>query len=90
MHRTVKEKSKVEQAQRELRKFEKSKGFQWKALFFSSNSGDPVFEKLAEPIGGKLNSDKTIGVWRFDHEKWKNGIQKPFHGTLRPEGGKTE
>ena len=87
MQRTVDEKLKIEEAQRELRKLEKSKGLCWKALFFNSTSGDLAFERLAKQIGGDPKSDKTGGVWKFDHEKWKNGIKKPFHGTLTPGGG---
>ncbi|KAG0648484.1 Oxysterol-binding [Hyphodiscus hymeniophilus] len=87
MQRTVKEKSKLEEAQRELRKIEESKGRTWGALFFQNTATtDPVFEKLAKPIGEQLNSDKTVGVWKFNHEKWKNGIQRPFRGTMQPEG----
>jgi hypothetical protein len=57
-------------------------------LFFNNVTGDPVFEKLAKPIDGELCSAKTEGVWKFDDEQWKKGIQSPFHGTLRPDGGK--
>ena len=81
------EKSKVEEAQRKLRKHEELKGLKWKPLFFNSTTGDPIFERLAQPVGDKLCSDKTVGVWKFNYDQWKNGIQKPFHGTLRPEGG---
>ena len=87
MQRTVTEKSKVEEAQRELRKLEESKGLKWEALFFNSTLEAPVFARLAKSIGEELHSDKTVGVWRFNHEKWGSGIQRPFHGTLRPEGG---
>ncbi len=87
MQRTVNEKSKVEVAQRQLRKLEKAKGLKWEPLFFKSTTEDPVFEKLATPMGEQLHSDKTMGVWKFDHENWKNGIQKPFHGALRPDSG---
>jgi hypothetical protein len=87
MQRTVNEKSKVEEAQRELRKLEASKGLKWKAFFFNSTTEDPVFERLKKPVEQKLCSDKTVGVWKFDHDKWKNGIQKPFHRTSRPESG---
>lgn len=87
MQRTVNEKTKVEKAQRELRKLEESNDLKWEALFFNSTTEDPIFEKLAKPVDEKLHSDKTVGVWKFDHGKWKNGIRKPFHGTIRPEGG---
>jgi hypothetical protein len=86
MQRTANEKSKVEEAQRGLRKLEESKALKWEPLFFNSNTEDPVFERLAKPVGEDLHSDKTVGVWKFDQQKWRNGIRKPFHGTLRPDG----
>jgi len=86
MQKTVDEKSKVEEAQRELRKMEESKGVKWEPLFFKSTTGDPVFERLKQS-GQGLQSDKTVGVWKFDRERWEKGVEKPFHGTLRPEDG---
>jgi len=76
----------VEEAQRELRKMEESKGVKWEPLFFKSTTGDPVFERLKQS-GQGLQSDKTVGVWKFDRERWEKGVEKPFHGTLRPEDG---
>lgn len=58
-------------------------------MFFNSTTGDPVFEALAKSVGEELNSDKEVGVWKFDHKKWKIGIKMPFHGILRPEGGQS-
>ena len=62
IYRTADEKSKVEEAQRELRKLEESKGLKWKELFFNNTTEDPVFEGLAKLVGDELNSDKTVGV----------------------------
>ena len=86
MQATVNEKSKVEEAQRELRKLEDAKGLKWQPLFFRNSDDDPVFQKLAEPVGVSLQSDKTVGVWKFDGEGAKN-VKKPFHGNLGPAGG---
>jgi len=87
MQRTVDEKSKLEEAQRELRKLEESKGLKWEPLFFRSIAGDEIFERLARTIGADLCAANTEGVWKFNDEKWKEGLQAPFHGTLRPDGG---
>lgn len=87
MQATVNEKSKVEKAQRELRKLEETKGLKWKPLFFRNTDEDPVFQKLAGPVGVSLESDKTVGVWKLDLEAAKN-IKKPFHGSLGPAGGR--
>ena len=63
------EKSKIENAQRELRKKEQAEGREWERRYFTRLAGDPLFEKLAGPIGEKLEIDKTGGVWRFDPAK---------------------
>ena len=86
IQRMVDEKFKVEEAQRQLRKVEESPGRKWTALFFNNTTVNPVFERPAKPVGEQLHSDRTMGVWKLDQEKWKNGIKKPFHGTLAPEG----
>jgi hypothetical protein len=86
MQKTVDEKSKVEQAQRELRELEESKGVKWEPLFFKSTTDDPVFERLKQ-TEQELHADKTVGVWKFNRERWEKGVEKPFHGTLRPDGG---
>lgn len=87
MQATVDEKSKVEEAQRELRKLEKSKNLKWTPLLFKNVKEDPTFDKLAELTGEKLHADKTVGVWKFDRERWDNGVKAPFHGALRPDSG---
>ena len=92
MQRTVDEKSKIEEAQREMRKLEEAKGVKWEPLFFTEiqNRRDPVLEGLAaEPVKEGLFSERS-GMWKFNHEKWKSGIKKPFHGSLKPNVGKIE
>jgi hypothetical protein len=86
MQKTVDEKSKVEQAQRELRKLEESKQLKWEPLFFKSTTSDPVFERLGQVVGEELHAVKTLGVWKFDREKWGKGVEKPFYGRFRPDG----
>jgi len=87
MQKTVDEKSKVEQAQRQLRKLEESKGEEWEGLFFNRTAEDAIFARLAKDVEEELHVEKTRGVWKFDHEKWKGGVDKPFHGDLRPGDG---
>ena len=66
------EKSKIENAQREMRKKEQAEGREWQRRFFTRLNGDPLFEKLAKPIGEKIENDKTNGIWRFDLQKATN------------------
>lgn len=77
----------MELAQRELRTLEASKGVKWEPLFFTNTMDDAVFERLKQP-GQRIHAEKTLGVWKFDRERWEKGVEKPFHGTLRPDGGK--
>ena len=85
MQRTSDEKGKIEEGQRAMRKKEEAESLKWKTAFFSSVNEDPVFEKLALPIGGMLEDDRTIGVWKFDQSKAKEA-RKPYHGDLLPTG----
>lgn len=85
MRQTSDEKGKVEQGQREMRKKEEAEGKKWQATFFTRTTQDPVFERLAAPIGVKLEADRTVGVWKFDHSKAKQA-KRPYHGDLTPTG----
>ncbi|BDD56923.1 Oxysterol binding protein [Monascus purpureus] len=75
-------KSKIENAQRQLRKTEKEKGEEWERRFFKRiNEGeDEVFMKLAKSQGylTALESDKSGGVWRFQPER-AVGAKPPYH-----------
>lgn len=70
------EKSKIENAQRELRKKEQSEGRKWERRFFKHVEGCSTFEKLANPLGEKIESDRTGGIWRFDQTKVTTGGSK--------------
>ena len=64
------EKSKIENAQRELRKKEKDEGRVWERRFFEKHDKSEIFESLAGgycPTG--IEAEKTGGVWRFDETK---------------------
>jgi len=67
------EKSKIENTQREMRRKEQAEGREWQRRFFvRSQAPDATFERLAKGIpGGRIEAEKTGGVWRFDEGKRK-------------------
>lgn len=67
------EKSKIENAQRDLRKKEQSEGRSWERQYFKRVEACPIFEMLARPLGERIEGDKTGGIWRFDHTKVATG-----------------
>jgi hypothetical protein len=79
-------KSKIENAQRELRKKEKEEGEEWERRFFKSvnEKDDTVFMRLATMLdltqgnGAGIESDRTGGVWRFHKERAKDA-KPPYH-----------
>ena len=81
----IREKSKLEDAQRAMRKHEAAEGITWQPKFFSSVPDDPLFHQLADAAGWKLQAERTKGVWRFDEEKARNAT-KPYHGDMTPFG----
>jgi hypothetical protein len=87
MRMVVDEKTKIEQAQRQMRASEAARGLTWEPLFFKSRHGDEhdLFHKLSEGLGWQLHHDKTKGVWKVDDERVKT-LQRPFRGALTPFG----
>ncbi|KAI2472126.1 Oxysterol-binding protein [Annulohypoxylon bovei var. microspora] len=66
------EKAKIEQAQRAMRKKEQTEGREWERRYFTSATGpDATLESLATNVGLSANgdADKTGGLWRFDAAK---------------------
>ncbi|KAF7543999.1 hypothetical protein G7Z17_g10289 [Cylindrodendrum hubeiense] len=66
------EKTKIEQAQREMRIKERSEDRSWERQYFTAAEGaDSVLEKLGKVVGVPLDgdADKTGGLWRFDKTK---------------------
>ncbi|KAI1331007.1 Oxysterol-binding protein [Xylariaceae sp. FL0255] len=66
------EKTKIEMAQRAMRKKEQSEGRMWQRRFFTIRTEpDPVLESLAPLVGldPQGDADKTGGLWRFDPVK---------------------
>ena len=78
-------KSRIENAQRELRRLEKSEGREWERRFFnrvSENEDDAEIQRLARSLdlSTNLDGDKTGGIWRFNAER-AAGAQPPYHKT---------
>lgn len=81
-------KSKIENAQRELRKVERSEGREWERRFFNrvDEDKDKDFLKLAKlaNLPSNLDADKTGGFWRFDESRAVDA--KPPYHKAGPEG----
>jgi hypothetical protein len=76
MDTTSREKSIIENSQRELRKKEKEEGREWERRYFSRTERPEVLDALTKKIGESADADKTNGVWIFDEEKLK--ARPPF------------
>ncbi|KIW71153.1 hypothetical protein, variant [Phialophora macrospora] len=87
--KVVAEKSKLENAQRHLRKQEQKEGKQWETMFFTrcdaevdeDDAVERLFDQLDDHEAQRLRG--TNGCWRFDRDKeqmWRNG-----RGSSRPE-----
>ncbi|KAH7310421.1 hypothetical protein B0I35DRAFT_481741 [Stachybotrys elegans] len=66
------EKSKIEQAQRDMRAKEKAEGRLWQRRYFSAAvDADPVLSELGDAAGVPVDgeAEKTGGLWRFDKAK---------------------
>ena len=74
MDTTNHEKSLIENQQRDMRKQEAAKGVEWQRWFFVKQQNDPLFDKLAKPIGERIEADRTGGIWRFDENYAKQRI----------------
>ncbi|KAK3385573.1 hypothetical protein B0H63DRAFT_433318 [Podospora didyma] len=89
MRQVLAEKSRIEQAQRQMRANEKAREEKWEPLLFKTQRGEDheTFHKLSEGMAPtwQLNHDKTKGVWRIDDRQVKN-VQRPYRGELTPLG----
>jgi oxysterol-binding protein-related protein 9/10/11 len=63
------EKTKIEEAQRELRRQERAEGRVWERRYFTLVDSDPTLNQLGPVIGVTPEADKTGGIWRFDETK---------------------
>lgn len=79
------EKSKIEEAQRELRRREEKEGTFWEPALFSTIEEDPVFDVLAKGINLVEDREKTKGIWKFDLSK-AGTAKAPYHGDITPLG----
>ncbi|KAL2256792.1 hypothetical protein VTK26DRAFT_1118 [Humicola hyalothermophila] len=87
MRMVVEEKTKIEQAQRQMRASEAARGVKWEPLLFRSGPGEEhhVFHRLSEDLGWPLHHEKTKGVWKVDDEGVRN-LQRPFRAEVTPFG----
>ncbi|KAK0724465.1 hypothetical protein B0H67DRAFT_568013 [Lasiosphaeris hirsuta] len=87
MRTVLAEKTRVEQAQRQMRAREAAEGDKWQPLLFRSRDGEEhdVFYGLAEGTKWRLWDEKTKGVWRIDDSR-ATAAQRPFRGELTPQG----
>ncbi|KAI1761159.1 Oxysterol-binding protein [Hypoxylon sp. FL1150] len=83
------EKSKIENAQRALRRQEKDAGEVWSRRYFTRAERDPVAERLS--VMGKTGAadGHDTMIWKFDDEKYKriveykqSGIKSPTHSRF--------
>ncbi|KAK7530260.1 oxysterol binding protein-like protein [Phyllosticta citribraziliensis] len=91
MDTTGREKSFIENQQRELRRKEREDGREWERRYFTKAEQNPVFEKLAKVIEEPVEADKTNGVWSFDGAKPRNwadcGARRPDEQPLAEGNG---
>ncbi|OTB00703.1 hypothetical protein M426DRAFT_324063 [Hypoxylon sp. CI-4A] len=80
------EKSKIENAQRVLRRQEKESGQTWNRRYFTQVENDPLAEKLSVKSKDIATDGHDRMIWKFDDEKYRkimeyqqNGIKSPTH-----------
>lgn len=76
-------KSCIENAQRELRRVEKSEGRVWERRFFrriDEEDDDEENRRLAEALDLAFETERTGGIWRFDPELAVDA-RPPYHKT---------
>lgn len=85
-------KSKIEHAQRYLRKKEKEEGRDWERKFFrnAKQDEDPTFVRLVQMVSGVtawpgVEAEKTAGIWRLDPER-AGRARPPFHPDVGEMG----
>jgi hypothetical protein len=73
-------KSRIENAQRDLRTAEKKEGREWERRFFTRTESEDCAQTLglAKSADLAFEAEKTGGIWRFDAQK-AAGAQPPYH-----------
>ncbi|KAH9835951.1 KES1 protein [Teratosphaeria destructans] len=79
-------KSKLENAQRGLRKLPETSEEQWRPLFFRKENQNVVAERLLAIVGKSSSAADTRGAWKFDHGKAAS-LERPWRNELTPYGG---
>ena len=79
-------KTRIEEAQREMRKIEKDHDRKWQRLFFQQCENHQLFEVLAGQVNEPLHLEETSGIWRFIGVGATEVLQKPYHAGLTPAG----
>ncbi|KAF2231633.1 oxysterol binding protein-like protein [Viridothelium virens] len=72
MDMVSREKSAIENNQRELRRKEKEEGREWERRYFRRVDRHARFEELADKVGAERDEKQTNGVWVFDEKHGKN------------------
>ena len=80
MQTTSSQKTKLEEAQRRMRRREAAKGVQWKPIFFYQAKDTATAEKA-----NKAGVEKSHRVWKADRNKAMSR-RAPYHGSLTPMG----
>jgi oxysterol-binding protein-related protein 9/10/11 len=89
MQRTSDAKNELENGQRAMRKAAGDDGESWPRAFFRDAGEDLVAKELAGKVGGTIVKEDTKGIWIFRVQEWEKGIERPFHGDLRPDNSQT-
>ncbi|KAI1077589.1 Oxysterol-binding protein [Whalleya microplaca] len=83
------EKSKIENAQRALRKHEKILGQTWERRYFTEAEADTMAEKLSPRSKGEGADIEERMVWKFDEDKYRrieryqrDGVKSPTHARF--------
>ena len=88
MQATVREKSKLEAAQRAMRKHEAKTNVSWQPVFFSKSSNQDIrLQALAGSAFHDLKRETLDEIWKVDRGLAKRH-KKPFHAGLTPGGTK--
>ncbi|KAI1383987.1 Oxysterol-binding protein [Hypoxylon trugodes] len=83
------EKSKIENAQRALRKQEREAGKTWARRYFRHVEEDPIADRLSIQDKAIAADGHDKMIWKFDNEKYRriaedqrNGIKSPTHARF--------